>query len=97
MLKYDKLEVDDIMLVGGTTRKVKIRTLLREFFNTKRTVQRDRPDEAVTCDAPVQFVIPAYYASRQMGDMLMLEAALFVVTGVVWWCDRDVNQTEHCK
>jgi heat shock protein 5 len=49
-----KTEVDDIVLVGGSTRIPKVQTLLEDFFNGKKASKGINPDEAVAYGAAVQ-------------------------------------------
>ncbi|CAO3662605.1 unnamed protein product [Umbelopsis vinacea] len=49
-----KSEVDDIVLVGGSTRIPKVQTLLEDFFNGKKASKGINPDEAVAYGAAVQ-------------------------------------------
>ncbi|KAJ9540774.1 hypothetical protein OSB04_027280 [Centaurea solstitialis] len=43
----DKESIDEVVLVGGSTRIPKVQELLQEFFNGKLLCQRINPDEAV--------------------------------------------------
>ena len=52
--KVRKDEVDDIVLVGGSTRIPKVQQLLQEFFNGKQLSKGINPDEAVAYGAAVQ-------------------------------------------
>ena len=52
--KVRKDEVDDIVLVGGSTRIPKVQQLLQEFFNGKPLSKGINPDEAVAYGAAVQ-------------------------------------------
>ena len=52
--KIKKDEVDDIVLVGGSTRIPKVQQLLQEFFNGKQLSKGINPDEAVAYGAAVQ-------------------------------------------
>ena len=45
--KISKSEVDEIVLVSGSTRIPKIKSLLTEFFNGKEPNSSINPDEAV--------------------------------------------------
>merc|ERR1712224_883010 len=45
--KISKKDVDEIVLVGGSTRIPKIQSLLQEFFNGKEPNRSINPDEAV--------------------------------------------------
>jgi heat shock protein 5 len=52
--KVSKNEVDDIVLVGGSTRIPKVQELIKEFFNGKAASKGINPDEAVAFGAAVQ-------------------------------------------
>lgn len=49
-----KHEVDDVVLVGGSTRLPKIQQLVRDFFNGKTPCKSINPDEAVAYGAAVE-------------------------------------------
>merc|ERR1711988_418420 len=49
-----KKEVDEIVLVGGSTRIPKVQQLVKEFFNGKEPSRGINPDEAVAYGAAVQ-------------------------------------------
>ncbi|KAL7811430.1 molecular chaperone bip1 [Trichoderma aethiopicum] len=49
-----KSEVDDIVLVGGSTRIPKVQSLIEEYFNGKKASKGINPDEAVAFGAAVQ-------------------------------------------
>jgi heat shock protein 5 len=48
-----KNEVDEIILVGGSTRVPKVQSLLKEFFDGKEPNRGINPDEAVAYGASV--------------------------------------------
>jgi heat shock protein 5 len=52
--KLDKHEIDEIVLVGGSTRIPKVQQLLKDFFNNKEPNKSINPDEAVAYGAAVQ-------------------------------------------
>nr|XP_027186822.1 heat shock cognate 70 kDa protein-like [Cicer arietinum] len=52
--KMDKSSVDDVVLVGGSSRIPKVKELLQEFFNGKDLCMSINPDEAVAYGAAVQ-------------------------------------------
>jgi len=52
--KVKKSEIDDIVLVGGSTRIPKVQALLEEYFNGKKASKNVNPDEAVAYGAAVQ-------------------------------------------
>ncbi len=49
-----KSEIDEIVLVGGSTRIPKVQELLKEFFEGKEPNKGVNPDEAVAYGAAVQ-------------------------------------------
>lgn len=49
-----KADIDEVVLVGGSTRIPKIQQLLTEFFNGKELNRKINPDEAVAFGAAVQ-------------------------------------------
>ncbi|SAM01991.1 hypothetical protein [Absidia glauca] len=51
---FAKDQVDDIVLVGGSTRIPKVQKLLEDFFNGKKASKGINPDEAVAYGAAVQ-------------------------------------------
>jgi L1 cell adhesion molecule like protein len=55
--KVSKSEIDEIVLVGGSTRIPRIQKLLMDFFNGKELNKSINPDEAVAFGAAVQGAI----------------------------------------
>ena len=49
-----KEDIDDIVLVGGSTRIPKVQQLLKDYFNGKEPSQGINPDEAVAYGAAIQ-------------------------------------------
>ncbi|XP_077967355.1 heat shock cognate 71 kDa protein-like [Styela clava] len=47
----EKKDIDDVVLVGGSTRIPKIREMLEEYFDNIKLRRNDNPDEAVACGA----------------------------------------------
>lgn len=52
--KVKKNEIDDIVLVGGSTRIPKVQALLEDYFSGKKASKGINPDEAVAYGAAVQ-------------------------------------------
>lgn len=52
--KVKKSEVDDIVLVGGSTRIPKVQSMIEEYFGGKKASKGINPDEAVAYGAAVQ-------------------------------------------
>ncbi|KAE8780797.1 heat shock cognate 70 kDa protein 2-like [Hordeum vulgare] len=55
--KMDKTKVDEIVLVGGSTRILRVRQLLRDFFGGKEPCTDINGDEAIAHGAAVQAAI----------------------------------------
>ncbi len=49
-----KTDIDEIVLVGGSTRIPKVQQLVEDFFDGKEPSQDINPDEAVAYGAAVQ-------------------------------------------
>ncbi|XP_068211130.1 heat shock-related 70 kDa protein 2-like [Palaemon carinicauda] len=73
--KLDKGSIDDIVLVGGSTRIPKVQKLLQEFFNGKDLNKSINPDEAVAYGAAVQGAILRGDQSDAVKDLLLLDVA----------------------
>merc|ERR1712073_127389 len=73
--KMDKSSIDDIVLVGGSTRIPKIQKLLSDFFNGKELNKSINPDEAVAYGAAVQAAILTGETHSSVSDMLLLDVA----------------------
>ena len=68
-----KSEVDEIVLVGGSTRIPKIQSLLKEYFNGKEPNRGINPDEAVAFGAAVQGGILGGQATEETKDILFID------------------------
>jgi heat shock protein 1/8 len=73
--KLDKSQIDEIVLVGGSTRIPKIQKLLQDFFNGKELNKSINPDEAVAYGAAVQAAILTGDQSEAVKDLLLLDVA----------------------
>ena len=70
-----KADVDQVVLVGGSTRVPKVQSLLRDFFDGKELNQRINPDEAVAYGAAVQAGILSGATGDATKDVLLLDVA----------------------
>lgn len=70
-----KSKIDEIILVGGSTRIPKVQELLSDFFNGKKLNKSINPDEAVAYGAAVQGGILSGDASEATKDVLLLDVA----------------------
>jgi L1 cell adhesion molecule like protein len=73
--KMDKGQIDEVVLVGGSTRIPKIQKLLQDFFNGKELNKSINPDEAVAYGAAVQAAILSGDKSEEVQDLLLLDVA----------------------
>jgi len=68
-----KNKIDDVVLVGGSTRVPKIQSLLQDFFDGKELNRSINPDEAVAYGAAVQASMLSGNKSEATQDMLLLD------------------------
>jgi endoplasmic reticulum chaperone BiP len=68
-----KSEIDEVVLVGGSTRIPKIQQLIKDFFNGKEPNRGINPDEAVAYGAAVQGGILGGEASEETKDILLID------------------------
>ena len=73
--KISKAEIDEIVLVGGTTRIPKMQQLLSDFFGGKSLCNSINPDEAVAYGATVQACLLSGNKSEKLKDLLLLDVA----------------------
>ncbi|XP_052095274.1 endoplasmic reticulum chaperone BiP-like [Mytilus californianus] len=66
-----KEEIDEIVLVGGSTRIPKIQQLVKDYFNGKEPNRGVNPDEAVAYGAAVQAGVLG--GEEDTGDLLLLD------------------------
>ena len=64
-----KNEVDEIVLVGGSTRIPKVQQLVKEFFNGKEPSRGINPDEAVAYGAAIQAAYTALGGEQSYEDL----------------------------
>ena len=73
--KMDKSSIQEIVLVGGSTRIPKVQKLLSDFFNGKELNKSINPDEAVAYGAAVQAAILNGDQDEAVTDLLLLDVA----------------------
>merc|ERR1711968_182613 len=71
--KIAKDKVDEVVLVGGSTRIPKVQSMLKTFFNGKDPNKSINPDEAVAYGATVQAAILSGVQSANLDDLLLLD------------------------
>ena len=73
--KFQKSEIHEIVLVGGSTRIPKIQEQLSDFFDKRDLNKSINPDEAVAYGAAVQAAILKGDKSEAVSDLLLLDVA----------------------
>ncbi len=76
LAKYKKEDIDDVVLVGGSTRINEVQNIVKKFFNIKELkTYKCHPDEAVAYGA-------SYQAAIINGDILNDKLLLFDIVGI---------------
>ena len=74
--KISKSLIDEVVLVGGSTRIPKVQKLLSDFFDGKQLEKSINPDEAVAYGAAVQgAILTGQSTSDETKDLLLLDVA----------------------
>ena len=86
--QIDKSQINDIVLVGGSTRIPCIQQLVKDYFNGKEPCRRLNVDEAVACGAAVQAAtligaLPASALGLLLLDVCPLSLGIGMVDGVM--------------
>ena len=71
--KKSKSQIDEIVLVGGSTRIPKIQQLLSEFFNGKKLNNECNPDEVVSQGAAIESALLSGNKSSKLDSLLLLD------------------------
>ena len=71
--KMKKTEIDEIVLVGGSTRVPRVQTLLSEYFDGKTLNKSVHPDEAVAYGAAVQGAILSGVRDSATANLLLVD------------------------
>jgi L1 cell adhesion molecule like protein len=70
-----KGQINEIVLVGGSTRIPKVQQMLQDFFNGKQLNRSINPDEAVAYGAAVQAAILSGSGDKNVQQILLLDVA----------------------
>lgn len=68
-----KSDIDEVVLVGGSTRIPKIQQLIKEFFDGKEPNRGINPDEAVAFGATIQAAILGGEFSDKIKDVILID------------------------
>ncbi|KAI4352385.1 hypothetical protein L6164_006643 [Bauhinia variegata] len=71
--KLDKNDINDVVLVGGSTRIPKVQQLLRNFFNGKNLFKNINPDEAVAYGAAVHAAKLSGQGNEKVNSLILLD------------------------
>jgi heat shock protein 1/8 len=72
--KIAKNQVDEVVLVGGSTRIPKVQNMLTDFFNGQEPCKAINPDEAVAFGATVQAaILSGADKSEKLSELLLLD------------------------
>ena len=69
----NKSDIEEIILVGGTTRIPKIQELLSNYFNGKELNKSINPDEAVAYGASIQAAILSGVKDDKLDNLILLD------------------------
>ena len=69
----DKDCIDDVVLVGGSTRIPKVQQLLKDFFNGKELCKSINPDEAIAYGAAVQASKLSGIGTQKVKDLVLVD------------------------
>ena len=82
--KIDKSKINELVLVGGSTRIPKIQQMLSDFFNGKELNKTINPDEAVAYGATVQAAILTGEGNDSVQDLLLLDVTPCLLDWKLW-------------
>ncbi|XP_017224621.2 heat shock cognate 70 kDa protein [Daucus carota subsp. sativus] len=71
--EMDQSSVDDVVLVGGSTRIPKVQQLLQQFFDGKELCKNINPDEAVAYGAAVQAATLSGEGHEKIKNLVLLD------------------------
>lgn len=71
--KMDKNQINEIVMVGGTTRIPKFQSMISNYFGGKELNKSINPDEAVAYGAAIQAAILSGNGDEKTGEMLLID------------------------
>lgn len=73
--KLDKSKINELVLVGGSTRIPRVQKLLSDYFNGKELNKSVNPDEAVAYGASIQAALLTGNSDEKIDEMLLIDVA----------------------
>ncbi|XP_013163060.1 PREDICTED: heat shock protein 68-like [Papilio xuthus] len=71
--RMKKEDINDVILIGGSTRIPKIRRLVQEYFDGRSISSTLNPEEAVACGAAIQAAILSGERHKKIQDLLLVD------------------------
>jgi heat shock protein 1/8 len=71
--RMGKNQIDEVVLVGGSTRIPKVQQMLSDYFNGKELCKSINPDECVAYGAAVQAALVSGDKNEKIKDLLLLD------------------------
>jgi len=71
--KVDKKQVDEVVLVGGSTRIPRVQEMIKSYFGGKEPCRSVNPDEAVAYGAAVQAAVLSGADAESISKILLLD------------------------
>jgi len=99
--KLGKSDIDEVVLVGGTTRIPKLREMISQFFGGKKLSTDVNPDEAVAIGAAIQAAVLSGVKDSKTDQIVVLDVTPLSIgietMGGVMTKIIDRNTTIPCK
>ena len=99
--KMTQSQIDEVILVGGSSRIPKIQSMLQEFFNGKELNKEFNPDEAVAYGAAIQAAVITNIKDESIERLMLLDVNPFSLgietVGGVMTVFIPRNSTIPCK
>ena len=71
--KMKKEEINEILLIGGSTRIPKIQSILKDFFNGKKPNNILNPEESIAYGAAIQAAVSGNYKDEFIENLILLK------------------------